>query len=169
MDARRIRNRRRRPGIKMAPDLRAETEHAEQHERARSYYDQPFRQNIRYQRLCANATCHGHETCTHPGAVSPFSGKYCAVSSELGPPVGAVFDPRRAPLHLGRAVLYVALALSFSLVSTTFGVAILKKMRRLTKVPGKTVGLRPIQLTLVHGMVRVPCREPTSAILSHQW
>jgi hypothetical protein len=36
----------------------------------------------------------------------------------------------------------VALALSFSLVSTTFGVAILKKMRRLTKVPGKTAAVQ---------------------------
>ena len=36
-----------------------------------------------------------------------FSGKYGTISSEFGPSVGAVFNTRRAPFPLGRAVLYV--------------------------------------------------------------
>ena len=36
-----------------------------------------------------------------------FSGKYGAISSEFGPSIGAVFNPRRASLPMSRAVLYM--------------------------------------------------------------
>ena len=144
MDARCIRNRWRRPGIRVAPDRRAETKHTEQYERARSYDDQPFGQNTRHQRLCADAARHGHETCTHPSGVSAADIVRSAASSV-----------RRSALSSTRAVLrsiwaalsfmWTALALSFSLVSTTFGLAILEKYGGLRKFRRSRV---PVQLPL---------------------
>ena len=104
MDTRRIRDRRRRARIELAPHRGDEAERAEQDQHAAVRDDHPFRHNAGKAGLGAETAGEREKTGTNPGAVSALGREDGAIGRELRAPVGAILDAFCAAFQLVRAI-----------------------------------------------------------------
>src|SRR5262249_735573 len=107
VDSPRIRYRRWGSRIKLAPDRGTETKNAEQHKHSAGRYYERLGYDICQQCLGPYAARHCDEAGPRPGGICSLRGEYGAVGGQLSASIGAVFNSRRASLHLSRAVFNV--------------------------------------------------------------